>query len=82
MKDYELKLKDVRKNKKLTQNDLAKKLNVPQQRISEYETGTITPSLDRLIELAQILDVTLDELIEFKKIHTKYSKELSNITKK
>lgn len=77
MPKYVLKLKEARKKKNLKQSDLAKELNTIQQVISDYENGNRTPSLDRLIELAQILDVTLDELVEFKKIHEEYSKELS-----
>lgn len=79
MKNFKLNLKDVRSRKKLKQSDIAEILNIPQQRISEYETGTITPSLERLIELAKLLDVSLDELVEFKNIHAEYSKELSKI---
>lgn len=82
MSDFNLKLKDARKKKNLKQSELAEKLNSTQQLISEYENGLRTPSLDRLIEIAQILDVTLDELVEFKKIHSKYSQELNNLTKK
>ena len=77
MKDFKLNLKEARAKRKMKQSELAEKLNIPQQRISEYETGTITPSLDRLVELAKILDVSLDELIEFREIHKHYSDELS-----
>lgn len=76
MRNFDLKLKEVRVNKKMKQSDLAEELNTSQQVISEYELGSITPSLERLVELAQVLDVTLDELVEFKKIQKKLSKEL------
>lgn len=77
MSDFKFKLKDVRKKKNLKQIDLANILDSSQQMISEYELGSKTPSLERLIEFAQILDVSLDELVEFKKIHHEYSKKLS-----
>jgi len=82
MSDFNLKLKDVRTKKKLKQSELAEKLNSTQQLVSQYENGLKTPSLDRLVEIAQILDVSLDELVEFKKIHSEYSKFLSSKTKK
>jgi transcriptional regulator with XRE-family HTH domain len=71
-------LKEVRKKKNMKQSDLANRLNTAQQVISDYEVGKKTPSLERLVELAQILDVSLDELIEFKKIHHSYSKKIKN----
>lgn len=75
---FSLNLKEVRKKKHMKQSDLAKELNTAQQVISDYEVGKKTPSLERLVELAQILDVSLDELIEFKKIHHEYSNKLKN----
>lgn len=78
MPNFKVKLKEARKNKKMKQTELASYLSVPQQRISEYETGKVTPSLDRLVQLAQILDVSLDDLVEFKKIQNKLSEDLNN----
>lgn len=76
MKKYDLNLKQLRTDKKIKQSDLAKAIDTSQQVISQYENGQLTPSLDRLVEIAQILDVTLDELVEFKKIQHNLSKEL------
>lgn len=75
MKKFDLRLKEVRKKRNINQSDLAEKINSNQRVISQYENGIATPSLDRLVELAQILDVSLDELVEFKKIHQKISEE-------
>jgi transcriptional regulator with XRE-family HTH domain len=79
MNNYVLKVRQIRRAKDLTQRELAKKMNISHQAISQIENGKITPTLDRLVEMAKILDVTLDELVEFKKIHSEYSEELSNI---
>lgn len=78
MSNYKVKLKEIRKSKGLNQTELAKELDTIQQVVSDYENGVRTPSLDRLVELAQILDVSLDELVEFKKIQHKISKEDKN----
>lgn len=75
-------IKEAREKNGIKQSELAEKMNTSQQVISRYEVGTTTPSLEKLIELAQILDVTLDELVEFKQIQKKYSKKLHNLTKK
>lgn len=78
MSNYSIKLKEAREKKQIKQADIAKILDTTQQTISSYESGIRKPSLDRLIELAQILDVTLDDLVEFKKIHHRYSKKLNS----
>lgn len=77
MLKYSIKLKEAREKKSIKQSEIAKILDTTQQTISSYENGLRKPSLDRLVELAQILDVSLDELIEFKKTHHEYSKKLS-----
>ncbi|MFH0766616.1 MAG: helix-turn-helix transcriptional regulator, partial [Bacillota bacterium] len=68
MLNYDLKLKEIRKKKGITQSGLAKLLKTKQQNISEYENQTVSPNLERLVEIAQILGVTLDELVELKQI--------------
>ena len=75
--EFKLKLKEIRKEKGLSQKDLADKLEITQMMISKYEVNTKTPSLERLVEIASILGVTLDELVEFNKVHEAYSKKLS-----
>lgn len=74
MKKFNIKIKEARKKNGISQSELASKLDTDQRVISQYEVGEVTPSLDRLVELAQILDVSLDELVEFKKIQHKISK--------
>ncbi len=61
---------NILKNRKtagLSQEDLAEKLNVSRQSISLWETNQAMPSVDNLIKLAEIFDVSLDELCNDKK---------------
>jgi transcriptional regulator with XRE-family HTH domain len=46
-----------------TQSDLASKLNVRRTNVTNWETGTSKPSLDMLIEIANLFDFTLDEFL-------------------
>jgi transcriptional regulator with XRE-family HTH domain len=46
-----------------TQKFLAEKLNVNQSTISLWENGQCRPEYENLIELADIFDVTTDELL-------------------
>ena len=79
MKNYKLKLKEIRKKRKLTQKEMADKIDVDRTTISHYENYRMTPSLERLIQISKVLNVTLDELVEFRRIHDEYSDTLSKI---
>ena len=56
------KIKYYREEKSLTQDDLAKKLGLGKGTISNYESGYRTPQGNRLFELAEILDININEL--------------------
>lgn len=56
-------LKIFRKRKGLTQENVAEALNVVRQTISKWEKGISVPDADMLIKLAEILDVSVSELI-------------------
>ena len=48
---------------KLTQEELAEKLSVTRQAISNYETGKTQPDIETLNKIASILEVSVEELI-------------------
>ena len=52
-----------RKRNKLTQEQLATDMNLSRQSISRWETGENLPSIDNLISLSGLLNISLDELI-------------------
>ena len=56
-------LKRLREERNLKGIQMAEKLNIVQQAYSNYELGLRTPSIYILIEIAQILNVSLDTLI-------------------
>ena len=56
-------LKELRKEKGLTQEQLAEKLNVSRRTVSRWETGSNMPDLDLLIEMADLYEVDLRELM-------------------
>lgn len=58
-----MKLKELRKENHLTQNDVAKVLNVNQRTYSGYELGLSEPNIQSLIKLAELYHVSLDELL-------------------
>lgn len=56
-------LKLYRKECKLSQEQLARKVGVTQQCVSEWEKDRIEPTLSNLWAIADIFDVSVDELI-------------------
>ena len=56
-------LKDIRIKHKYKQEEIATKLGVTKQTISNWERGERTPDINSLIELANIYHITLDTLI-------------------
>lgn len=63
MKDFKNKLKKLRKQHKLTQKQVAQKLNVSYQSYQAYEMGKPFPTLPHFIMLANIFEVSLEFLI-------------------
>lgn len=61
--DFGLRLARCRKKKHLSQEAVAKKLEVDRSTVSGYENNTITPSLQKLSSLAVIYDVSIDYLL-------------------
>lgn len=57
------KITKYRKEQNLTQDDIAEKLFVSRQLVSKWENGTGVPSIDVLLELCQLLQVTFEELL-------------------
>lgn len=55
-------LKTLRKNKGLSQEELAVKLNVVRQTISKWEQGLSVPDAEMLIKLSEVLDTTVSTL--------------------
>lgn len=53
----------LRKNAGLTQVDVAKKLNITSQAVSKWENDVSAPDISVLVEISDILGVSLDELL-------------------
>ena len=57
-------LKDLRKEKGITQEQLAEKLGVSGRTISRWETGKNMPDISLLVEIAEFFDVSIPEIIK------------------
>lgn len=58
------KLKKERKRLNLSQEDLAKEINIGRQSISKWERNKGYPNIETLIHLSEIFNITVDELLK------------------
>lgn len=58
------KLQILRKNKGLSQEDLAEMVSVSRQSISKWEQGVSFPEIAKLVQLAEIFELTTDQLLK------------------
>lgn len=61
----------LRKEKSMTQKELASRLLVSDKAVSKWETGNSMPDITLLVPLAEVLEVTVTELLECKRIEKK-----------
>ena len=62
MIEFGKKIKELRKEKNITQKQLAEILQVTKSTIGNYEINRIRPSHEILLAIAEYFDVSLDEL--------------------
>ena len=69
-------LRECRKEKGITQEQLAEMLGVTNRSVSRWENGSNLPDLDILIEMADYYDVELRELLDGERKSEKMNREL------
>lgn len=69
-------IKELRKEKGLTQEQFAEQFNVARRTVSRWETGSNLPDLDILIEMADYYNIELRELLDGERKSEKMNKEL------
>lgn len=70
------KLKKARENAKLSQNEVAEKLNISRQAISKWENGWSIPDIENLIVLSDLYHISLDKLLKDEKADDNTNEEL------
>ena len=68
--EFNEKLQELRKQKELTQEELAEKLYVSRTAISKWESGRGYPNIESLKSIAKFFAVTVDELISTDEVLT------------
>jgi transcriptional regulator with XRE-family HTH domain len=65
--EFNNKLYNLRKQRGLSQEEMANRLNVSRQTVSKWEIGDSTPDMEKLAAISELFDVSLDELVLDKK---------------
>ena len=68
--EFQEKLQELRKQRGLTQEELAKELYVSRTAISKWESGRGYPSIDSLKEISRFFSVTIDDLLSSEELIT------------
>ena len=58
------KIKFYRENKKITQAEVAEALGIKPATISKYESGLLEPNIEALKKLAELFEISVDELLK------------------
>lgn len=69
----------LRKEKGMTQNDLAGKMNVTDKAVSKWERDLSYPDINSIPRLAETLDVSVEELLNAKKAEEKSKGKITEI---
>lgn len=74
------KLVTLRKQRGLSQEEVANRLNVSRQTISNWENNQAIPTIDKAKELSKLYNVSMDELLENESVNKEY--KISSNTEK
>lgn len=75
-------LKELRKAKNLTQEQLAERLNISGRTVSRWETGNNMPDISLLVELAEFYNVSIPEIIDGERKSETMEKEVKEVAEK
>ena len=79
--DLGKKIIEMRKNAKLSQEQLAEKLNVTRQTISNWENGKFYPDIDALVKISKCFNISLDGLLSYDNKVLEYLKDSTDVVK-
>ena len=77
--EFNQKLQELRKQRELTQEELAEQLNVSGRTVSRWETGNNMPDISILIELAELYDVSIPEIVNGERKNESMNEEVKEV---
>ena len=79
--DLGKKIIEMRKNAKLSQEQLAEKLDVTRQTISNWESGKFYPDIDDVVKISKCFNILLDDLLSYDNKVLEYLKDSTDVVK-
>ncbi|MDD6157513.1 MAG: helix-turn-helix domain-containing protein [Lachnospiraceae bacterium] len=79
--EFSNRLYQLRKQKGMSQEELASRLNVSRQTVSKWEVGDSTPDMEKLVAISDLFEVSLDQLVMGKEPVTEKSGEKPTLDK-
>ena len=74
-------LRKIRKSKKMSQEQLAEKMNVTRQSVSKWENGESLPDIVSIMSLSDLYQISIDELLKGDKRMKEKMEKDANIAK-
>ena len=71
-------IKELRKEKKISQEKLAESLFIDRSLVSKWENGKITPDIIHITKLCKIFDISLEEMVYCERKNNKNKDEIQN----
>ena len=71
-------ISERRKKQKLTQEQLAEKLNITHKAVSKWETGKGMPDSSIMMDLCNILEISVNELLSGEKLDSNIEKDIAD----
>ena len=68
-------LYELRRQRGLSQEELANQIDVSRQTVSKWEIGDTVPDMDKLVALGEVFEISLDELVKGISLGKQISKE-------
>lgn len=75
--DFKARLKELRKSKKLYQEDVASKLGIARTTYASYEQGSREPDHEMLVKLADFFNVSIDYLLRGEEHYKELASEIN-----
>ena len=74
-------IQKLRKDLKLSQEQLAEKIDVTRQTISNWENGKFYPDIDALVKISKCFNISLDDLLSYDDKVLEYLKDSTDVVK-
>ena len=75
-------LKDLRKNKGITQEQFAESIGVSGRTVSRWETGSNMPDISLLADIAEFYDISIPEIIDGERKGEEMKEETKEVAEK